>query len=59
MFNLGDILDCPRLIRWFAVNCDVAHEKVEVLPIGLENYNHYRLGMPNKMAEVILPQVGG
>jgi len=31
------ILDCPLLIKWWAQNVCIIHEKLEVLPIGMAN----------------------
>ena len=35
------MLDYPKLIRWFATNPDIVHDKLEPIPIGLENI-HYK-----------------
>ena len=31
-----ELLNHPKLIRWFAQNCLFVHEKIEQLPIGLD-----------------------
>ena len=38
-------LGLPRLVHWFAQNCDRAHPKLTCIPIGLENR---RWGPPNE-----------
>ena len=35
--DLARHLDSPKLVHWFAQNCDRAHAKLTCLPIGLEN----------------------
>lgn len=36
-----DILDSPKLIRWYAQNLDIKHEKMNHLPIGLDYHTIY------------------
>ena len=51
------LLDSPRLMRWFAQNPGHVHQKLEALPIGLENSHFGRLGSPEVMADNLMPQV--
>eukprot|EP00820_Chromera_velia_P012813 Cvel_23510.t1-p1 / transcript=Cvel_23510.t1 / gene=Cvel_23510 / organism=Chromera_velia_CCMP2878 / gene_product=hypothetical protein / transcript_product=hypothetical protein / location=Cvel_scaffold2431:656-1696(-) / protein_length=347 / sequence_SO=supercontig / SO=protein_coding / is_pseudo=false len=34
------ILDSPNLIKWFAQNPDIVHPKLEVIPIGINCFEH-------------------
>ena len=51
------LLDSPRLLRWFAQNPGRVHHKLEALPVGLENSRWGRLGKPEVLADVLMPQV--
>ena len=54
----SSILSSENLLRWFAVNLDLVHDKMEALPIGLENKEYRRLGVPANMARLVRPVVG-
>lgn len=32
-----DLLEDSRLIKWFAMNCDIQHPKLQTIPIGIAN----------------------
>ena len=38
------IADNPKIIHWFAQNCDFEHPKITPLPIGLENQTLHNVG---------------
>jgi len=40
-----DIADNPKVVRWFAENAVLRHEKIQALPIGLENRRLWNNGI--------------
>uniref|UniRef100_A0A6C0JZA6 Exostosin GT47 domain-containing protein n=1 Tax=viral metagenome TaxID=1070528 RepID=A0A6C0JZA6_9ZZZZ len=50
--NVNDILDSPNLVKWYAQNVVVCHEKLRVLPIGIAN-DQWPHGNTDKIMENI------
>jgi hypothetical protein len=43
----------PKIIHWFAQNCDVHHSRISPLTIGLENAYYQRYGVVENYNEII------
>ena len=46
-----------KVIHWFAQNCDIKHERVIPIPIGIENKWYYLHGIPSYFEKIKLQNV--
>lgn len=40
--DIESILNSPNLVHWFTTNCDMVHEKISCIPLGLDYHTLYR-----------------
>ena len=54
-----DLLQDPRLIRWFGMNCHIEHEKLTPIPIGIANekWPHGDEKLLQKIIDLNIPKV--
>jgi hypothetical protein len=46
------LINSPYLVRWYCANCEIKHQKVIGIPLGIQNYKYYSYGVPKHLKSI-------
>lgn len=46
------LINSPYLVRWYCVNCEIKHQKVIAIPLGIQNYRYHNYGITKHFISV-------